>query len=452
MQYHSSDADEKREFDFLAFIFAYEKDKTVRDVFIKRYKRIFNIRPNVYTRLSLQPENIVENWMLRNTPTLQTFSGGSEGFRLLVKDSMLQISSMSYDLKNRIYFAALLHKKCYKSLVLVFTLCSIHKKMTIYQNFDSEAEMQSFMYKIVQIVSQRSPSGIETYYKMCFSLERIILSFGYGPIACLREIICVGIQPSNLDPEIFQAFLENIIEFVTKIQSEGLITFLVEKIQKSTAQMNTRFRNKFFKIFTEFVHIFTVNSIFDDEFSIEDIKLAGRFIFLFLNMSWFQNIAHRVLISQFKVRRFRTLCKAIQLVLSSKQSTQNIVLYPINSDELKNFRIYFKIWIFGTKRQIKSEQNNGLQDLLKFNLDQSRQCHEDFDLADIYPLFKEALESISTNFCIMTDRHVPRSKIGKILEFLIYQETLDSPDQASSSGNIDHREFSEAIDKSTTLI
>ena len=76
MEYHSSDADEKREFDFLAFIFAYEKDKTVRDVFIKRYKRIFNIRPNVYIRLSLQPENIVENWMLRNTPTLQTFSGG----------------------------------------------------------------------------------------------------------------------------------------------------------------------------------------------------------------------------------------------------------------------------------------------------------------------------------------------------------------------------------------
>ena len=52
----------------------------------------------------------------------------------------------------------------------------------------------------------------------------------------------------------------------------------------------------------------------------------------------------------------------------------------------------------------------------------------------------------------MTDRHVPRSKIGKILEFLIYQETLDSPDQASSSGNIDHREFSEAIDKNTMLI
>ena len=111
---------------------------------------------------------------------------GPNGFKMLVYYSMTQVTKMPKSLKSQIYFLAILHKKCNVALCMIITFCCLHKKLIIYTNLDQDEEMETFLCKIIRGLDFR-PNEFVNYLQFFKDMSNIILSFGFGPVACLRE-------------------------------------------------------------------------------------------------------------------------------------------------------------------------------------------------------------------------------------------------------------------------
>ena len=111
---------------------------------------------------------------------------GPNGFKMLVYYSMTQVTKMPKSLKSQIYFLAILHKKCTVALCMIITFCCLHKKLIIYPNLDQDEEMETFVCKIIRGLDFR-PNEFVNYLQFFKDMSNIILSFGFGPVACLRE-------------------------------------------------------------------------------------------------------------------------------------------------------------------------------------------------------------------------------------------------------------------------
>ena len=147
---------------------------------------------------------------------------------------------------------------------------------------------------------------------------QLIVSLKFLNVLNSTKKVAGNIEASNNDPARFYIFMHSIIGFVRTYKDSGLIELIVEKIKKYVKDLDRKLMTDFFVVFTEFLQSCNKGEIFDGYYRLEDTKNAINLCFLFLDSDWLKNVGMIVLIERFSAKKFESLCRVIQLIISSR--------------------------------------------------------------------------------------------------------------------------------------